>query len=99
MQPSATAFVVSHSLRLPGLGLLVLPVLPIPAWLASADLHTALALQLHCPGYPPLALTATSEELTLANEPPTPALLLEADPGVLPAGAWLELDHEVVQEL
>ncbi|QKG58277.1 hypothetical protein GKZ68_17590 [Hymenobacter sp. BRD128] len=90
MLPSAAAFVVSRSLRLPGLGLLVLPALPAPTWLASAGLHTALALQLHRPGQPPLSLTATIEELTPADGPPTRALLLEADLGdSLPLHAWL----------
>lgn len=90
MLPAASDFVVSRSLRLPGLGLLVLPAAPAPAWLAGADLHTPLALQLHRPGQPPLALTATIEELTTSGEPPTRALLLDADPGgALPPRAWL----------
>lgn len=90
MLPPTDAFMVSRCLRLPGLGLLVLSALPAPAWLASADLHTALALQLHRPGQPPLAVTATSEELTVENEPPTRALLLEADLGdLLPPDTWL----------
>jgi hypothetical protein len=99
MPPSASSFVVSHSFRLPGLGLLVVPALPAPAWLASPDLHTALALQLHRPDYPPLRLTATIEELNPAEGPPSPALLLDADPGVLLPGAWLELVRVVPQEL
>lgn len=99
MLPAANAFVVSQSLRLPGLGLLVLPTLPAPAWLAGAHLHTALAVQLHRPGQAPLALTATIEELTPADGPTTRTLLLDADPGPLPTGAWLELEHVVPPEL
>jgi hypothetical protein len=99
MPPSASAFVVSRSFRLPGLGLLVLPVVPIPAWLASTDLHTSLAVQLYCPGRPSLLLTATSEEITPADGPLTRALLLDADPDLLAPGAWLELEHIMPQEL
>lgn len=93
MLPAANDFVVSRSLRLPGLGLLVLPTAPAPGWLASADLYTVLALRLHRPGQPPLALTATIEELTTPDAPPARALLLEADPGgsLLP-GAWLAIE-------
>ncbi|MGI4759997.1 MAG: hypothetical protein ACRYF0_04785 [Janthinobacterium lividum] len=88
--PPTGSFVVSRSFRLPGLGLLVLPTTPVPTWLASADLHTAVPLQLHRPGQPPLALLATIEELTTAHEPPTRALLLDADPGgSLPPHSWL----------
>jgi hypothetical protein len=90
MLPSAGAFVVHHSFRLPGLGLLVLPVLPAPAWLASPGLHTALMLQLHRHGLEAILLLATVEELTPTDGLPTRALLLEADPGgSLPPGSWL----------
>ena len=90
------AFVIARSLRVPGLGLLVLPAAPAPAWLATMALHTALALRLHRPGQPPLPLPATLEELTRGDEPPARALLLDADPGgALPAGAWLAL--EIIQ--
>ena len=88
----AEALVVAHSLRVPGLGLLVLPAAPAPAWLAGPALHTALALRLHRPGQPPLPLPATVEELAQAGQPPARALLLDADPGApLPPGTWLEL--------
>lgn len=86
------AFVIGRSFRVPGLGLLVRPIAPAPAWLASAELHAALALRLHRPGQPPLTLPATVEELAPADEPPSRALLLDADPGgALPPGAWLEI--------
>jgi len=84
-------FLVRQSLRVPGLGLLVLPAPPAPGWLAEAGLHTAVALQLHRPGQLPLALSATLEEVSHTG-PPTRALLLDADPGgPLPPGTWLEL--------
>lgn len=90
--PGSAVFFVAASLRVPGLGLLVLPVAPAPAWLAAHPLHTALRLRLHRPGQPPLPLPATIEELARDTQPPARALLLDADPGgPLPAGAWLEL--------
>ncbi|AMR27986.1 hypothetical protein A0257_13400 [Hymenobacter psoromatis] len=94
------AFVIARSLRVPGLGLLVLPAAPAPAWLTTLALHTALALRLHRPGQPPLPLPATLEEVAYGNEPPVRALLLDADPaGPLPAGAWLALEIIQPQQL
>ena len=91
MRSNSLSFIVRHSLRVPGLGLLVLPSPPAPAWLAEPALHTALALRLHRPGQPPLALTATLEEVS-HDGPPARALLLDADPGgPLSPGTWLEL--------
>lgn len=93
---SPHAFVIARGLRVPGLGLLVLPAAPAPAWLATLALHTALALRLHRPGQQSLPLPATLEELAHGDEPPVRALLLDADPGgPLPAGAWLAL--EIIQ--
>jgi hypothetical protein len=93
-------FVISKSLRVPGLGVLVLPAAPPPAWLAESALHTALALQLHRPGQPPLTLYATIEEISHASQQPTRALLLDADPGgELPADAWLSLERIATSEL
>lgn len=77
----ATTFWVARGLRLPGLGLLVLPAAPAPAWLTALPLHTSLRLRLHRPGHAPLALLATAEELTQPEQPPARALLLDADPG------------------
>ena len=92
MHHPADALVVGRSLRVPGLGLLVLPAAPAPAWLAGPALHTGLALRLHRPGQPPLPLPATIEELAHDDQPPARALLLDADPGPpLPPGTWLEL--------
>ncbi|MEJ7660671.1 MAG: hypothetical protein WKG07_14175 [Hymenobacter sp.] len=90
MRHPAAPLVVAHSLRVPGLGLLVLPAAPAPAWLAGPALHTALALRLHRPGQPPLPLPATIEEVAQASQPPARALLLDADPGepLPPAPGW-----------
>jgi hypothetical protein len=98
-QPSASAFVVRSSFRVPGLGLLVLPNLPAPAWLSTPALHTAVQVHLHGPGQPALLLPATIEELAHDGQPPARALLLDADPGTPPAGAWLELLEVMPQEL
>ncbi len=90
--PTPTAFIVATSLRVPGLGLLVVPAGPAPAWLAAHPLHTALGLRLHRAGQPPLLLPATIEELARDEQPPARALLLDAAPfGPLPAGTWLEI--------
>ncbi|MVN76319.1 hypothetical protein GO988_08275 [Hymenobacter sp. HMF4947] len=89
--PASEIFSIRSSFRVPGLGLLVLPAAPAAAWLAAQPLHTVLGLALHRPGQPPLPLPGTIEELAHADEPPTRALLLDADPGELPAGAYLEV--------
>ncbi|QKG54035.1 hypothetical protein [Hymenobacter sp. BRD67] len=94
MAPSAVpdAFGIAHRWRVPGLGLLVLPAAPEPAWLAAPALHSGVALRLHRPETPPLLLVATVEEIAFAGQPAAQALLLDADPGKLPAiGSWLEL--------
>ena len=81
---------VARSLRVPGLGLLLLPTAPAPAWLLASPLHTALAVQLHCPSQPPQTLLASTEEVAPADGPPTRALLFSTDPGgEVPPGAWL----------
>ena len=97
--PTAAAFVVRSSLRVPGLGLLLLPAPPAPAWLATPALHTALQVRLHSPGQPALLLPATIEEVAHDEQPPARALLLDADPGPPPTGTWLELVQLVPQEL
>jgi len=87
-------FSIEHSFRVPGLGLLVLPAAPAPAWLATLALHAPVSLVLHRPGQPPLPLPATLEELARPDQPAAYALLLDADPGgPLPAGAWLALEN------
>jgi hypothetical protein len=98
--PDAASFRIGRSFRVPGLGLLVLPIAPAPDWLAQPALHTSLALRLHRAGQPPLPLPATIEELAHDDQAPTRALLLDADPGgPLPEGALLELLHTVPNEL
>jgi hypothetical protein len=97
--PEAATLVVGSSFRVPGLGLLVLPALPGPVWLATPALHTAVQVRLHSPGQPARLLPATIEELAHDGQPPTRALLLDADPGTPLPGAWLELVQVVPQEL
>jgi hypothetical protein len=100
MSASACPFVIGQSLRVPGLGLLVLPAAPVPDWLARPALHTALALLLHRPGQPSLALPATIEEISHGPQPPSRALLLDGDPGSeLEPGAWLALEAVIENEL
>ena len=84
-------FFITSSFRVPGLGLLVQPAAPAPAWLLALPLHTALPLLLHRPGQPTLPLPATVEEIARAGQSPARALLLDADPGELPPGSHLEL--------
>jgi hypothetical protein len=85
--------VVASSFRLPGLGVLVLPTEPVPAWLATCALHTAVAVTLLAQGHSPTALTGTAEELTHDGQPPRRALLLDFDPGgPLPSGARLQIE-------
>lgn len=98
MAASDSPFVIGSSLRVPGLGVLALPAAPPPDWLA-AELHTALTLRLHRPAQPTLALCATIEEVSHAPQPPTRALLLDADPGELPPDSWLSLEGVVANEL
>jgi len=85
-------FVIAASFRLPGLGLLVLPTLPAPTWLADYALHTALAIKLLVEGLQPIPLTGTVEELAHANQPVQRALLLDFAPDTpLPIGTRLEV--------
>ena len=87
MPEPLTPFVVESSFRLPGLGLLVLPIAPEPSWLATYELHTALALMLSGTQAP---IIGTVEEV--ANDSQLRrALLLDFDPGTsLPAGTCLQ---------
>ena len=91
-----SAFVVETSFRVPGLGVLVLPLAPTPAWLVAYALHTPLHLRLEVAGRPTTLLTGTVEEMAHNNQPPRRTLLLDFDPGgPLLAGSRLL----VVQEL
>ena len=99
MTAPASPFNISTSLRVPGLGVLVLPAAPLPSWLGTLPLQTTLAMQLRRPGQPPLALYATIEEVTHAPHKPTRVLLLDADPGSeLPEGSWLILESVAENE-
>lgn len=95
----ASSFIIETSLRVPGLGILVQPAAPIPDWLSTWPLHTVLALHFHRPGQLTLLLHATIEEVSHAPGPPARALLLDADPGELPNGSWLNLDKLIESEL
>ncbi len=99
MAAPVSSFVVTTSLRVPGLGVLALPAAPLPDWLVAAELFTTLALRLHRPGQPPLALRATVEEISQASHPLTRALLFDADLGELAPGSWLSLEGIVENEL
>lgn len=83
-------FHVAHSLQVPGLGLLLLPTAPAPAWLLGPALHTALAVALHQPSQPAQSLLASIEEVSQADQLPARALLLTTHPGgPVATGAWL----------
>lgn len=99
MAVTVSSFVVRTSLRVPGLGILALPAAPLPDWLVAAELFTPLALRLHRPGQPPLALRATVEEVSQAPLPPARALLLDADLDELPPSSHLSLESIVENEL
>ena len=91
MPEPGEVFVVESSFRVPGLGVLVLPAAPRPAWLQAYALHTALPLHLLSQGQPPQLLTGTVEELAHEGEPLRRALLLDFDPGgALLAGTQLQ---------
>ena len=87
-----TDFVVKTSFRLPGLGLLVLPASPVPAWLTAYALHTALSVTLLIEEQPPISLIGTVEELARDGQPTQRALLLDFAPdSLLPPGARLQI--------
>ena len=69
-------FQVARSLRVPGLGLLVLPAAPVPPWLLALPLQAALRLQLYREQEAPVVVLATTEEVAFEQET-TRALLLD----------------------
>ena len=87
----SVVFTVASSFRVPGLGVLVQPAAPAPAWLLAQPLHASLQVRLHWPGHESMLLPATVEEVTRDGQEPTRTLLLDADPGELPPSATLEL--------
>ena len=90
MPESLPAFVVEASFRVPGLGVLALPLAPAPAWLAAYALHTPLQLSLVASGQLATPLIGTVEEMAHDDQPPRRTLLLDFDPGgPLPVGAHL----------
>jgi hypothetical protein len=90
MSELLTPFIVETSFRLPGLGLLVLPVAPEPSWLAAYELHTALAVTLPSSMPAVLSILGTVEEIAHESQVRR-ALLLDFDPGTsLLAGTYLQ---------
>lgn len=86
------SFIVGTNLRLPGLGLLLLPAAPEPSWLITYDLHTTLLVTL--PDEQPITVvTGTIEEIEHSNQAPQRGLLLDFDP-VIPirSGSKLIID-------
>jgi hypothetical protein len=91
MSASDSPFVIAQKLALPGLGVLVLPMAPVPEWLASPDLHTAVTLRLST-SQQSMSFSATIEELSYPAQLPTRALLLDATlEDELAPGTWLML--------
>jgi hypothetical protein len=85
-----TPFAVETSFRLPGLGLLVLPVAPEPGWLAAYDLHTALSITVSSNTQIALPILGTVEEIVHDSQVRR-ALLLDFDPSIsLPVGTCLQ---------
>jgi len=92
-------FIIERSIRVPGLGLLVLPT-AVPRWLASYPIHTVMALCLHRLDQPPLPLVATIEEVEYDLQATTRGLLIESIPtDTMLAGSWLVLGAIVTDKL
>ena len=86
------AFVVESSFRLPGLGLLVLPLAPEPSWLAAYELHTAFTVLLPASLHPPSSIIGTLEEIAHDSQATRRALLLDFNPDIsLPLGTCLQV--------
>ena len=99
MLAPASPFVIKKSIRVPGLGLLVLPT-DIPDWLTNYPIHTALALYLLRLDQSPLFLTATVEELKYNLQAATRGLLIDSTyPEVMPARSLLLLEAVIPDEL
>lgn len=92
MPDLSAPFVVEYSVRLPGLGLLVVPAAPIPNWLATYSLHTALAVMLP---ESPHTVIGTVEELSQNGHLEQRALLLDFDPNLpLAPGTYLQVSED-----
>ena len=90
------AFIVETSFRVPGLGVMALPIAPPPAWLATYALHTVLVITVCITGQPPQATTGTVEELLHASESPRRGLLLDFNlTGQLHIGTYLQARDEL----
>lgn len=92
-------FVVETSFQIPGLGILALPVVPAPAWLAECALHTTWAITVLIEGQMPHSTFGTVEELVHDEQLSHRTLLLDFDLGVpLPKGCHLQT-HETLTQL
>jgi hypothetical protein len=80
MPDLSAPFIIEASVRLPGLGLLVLPAAPAPGWLATYELHTALAISLPVSALSPQSVIGTIEEIARNGQLTERALLLAFDP-------------------
>ena len=94
MSDFSAPFVVKGSVRLPGLGLLVLPAAPIPDWLASYDLHTAVAVIIPILTTSSKPISGTIEEVARDGQLMQRALLLDFDPDTtLATGILLQVSE------
>jgi hypothetical protein len=94
MSEFSVPFVVENSFRLPGLGLLVLPVVPAPSWLAGYDLHAALAITLPSSTQSSQFITGTVEEIAQDGQLKRRALLLDIDSDIsIVSGTYLQADE------
>lgn len=97
MPALSEAFVVENSFRLPGLGLLVLPLAPEPSWLAAHELHTAFTILLPASVHPPSSVIGTLEEIAHDSQATRRALLLDFNPDVpLQPGTYLQVNTNPV---
>jgi hypothetical protein len=91
-------FIVETSFRVPGLGVMALPTVPAPGWLADYALHTALAITVHTSSQLSQAITGTIEELVHDKELPRRGLLLDFNPTEqLRSGSYLIASNELAQ--
>lgn len=91
MPDLSAPFIVEASFRLPGLGLLVVPALPAPSWLADYDLHTALTITLPTSEQHSEPIVGTVEEIAQADQLERRALLLDLGATILlPVGTYLQ---------
>jgi hypothetical protein len=94
MPDFSAPFVVEGSVRLPGLGLLVLPATPTPDWLSSYALHTAVAVIIPVITTSSQPISGTIEEIARDGQLTQRALLLDFDPDTtLATGILLQVSE------